>query len=499
MSIKAKTSSGIFWNILANSSIQLANLLVFVLLARQLSLNEFGVVMLAVLVVNFFTIFVKEGVVEYLVQRDTVDDVFLSTAFWLTLGGGLLLTVAIAGVVAPIMGAIFGWQLTAYLQALSPVILFGATSVVQLALVRREFKFRVTAMRNFLNGVITALVALALAALGFGAWALILSRVVGALGAAVLLWIAEHFSLRLVFSAAASREILTFSAPIVGSRLMSYLATKVAELLLAFFLGPASLAIYRVGGRIVEALNALLLHPIISVALTSFSRVKRERLGAAFTRLCAVLFAFALPIYYGAGAIAPDVMHVFFGAKWADSALVMTLLCLSAGAQMLRTIIPAALKAADATRLLYNFSFVEVLSGMFWSLVTVAFGPAAVALGALIDPHGSLLVNRNILRGVLSLRLVDVLGTVWAYVVAALIMVVGVQIFVFFIATNMQPIARLFASIALGGVLYCGSLLVIGRPALRSLVFEVGPLVPRRLQPIVALAERLLGAATVKE
>jgi len=468
---------------------------VFVLLARQMSLDQFGVVMLAVLIINFFTIFVKEGVQDYMVQSARWDESFISTGFWFMLVGGALLTAFIALVFAPIAGHLYGAALTPYLQALSPTIFLGAASTTNAASARREFRFRITAFRNFVNGAISGVVALILFFMGFGPWALILSRVAAALGAALLLWVAEPVPTKLRFSRTDFHGLVRFSAPILSSRVLSYFALKISELLLAFVAGPAALAVFRVGGRINEALSSLLVHPIVVVALSTFARVPREKAGGAFVRLSTALLAATLPIYYGGAAIANDFVVIFFGEKWREAGPVMSFILLAAAAMLLRSLVPAALKAAESTSSLYRFSAVEILSGLFWSSITVHFGPVAVAAGAMVDPHGSLFINRDILRAALGVRLLDLFKAVSPYVLSGLGMFALVKMFEMTVAAGWQPWPRMLVSVAIGGLVYPALLMAFWRPTLHRLIEEVEPLVPHRARPLFGRVALAMGAA----
>lgn len=480
---------------LANSSTQLASLVVFVLLARQMSLADFGVVMLAVLFNNFFLLLVKEGVQDYLVQSRRWDAEFVSTAFWFMLAWGVVLTLFVAFVFAPLAGLIYGQQLTIYTQALAPTLLMGAASTTSAASARREFRFRVTAFRNFLNGAVSGIVALVLFALGFGPWSLIWSRVAAALGAALLLWIAEPIPVTRAFSRGDMSGIVKFSAPILSSRVLSYFALKVSELLLAFVIGPAGLAVFRVGGRINESLSALFVHPIVIVALSTFAKVDKERAGQAFIRLSTALIAFSVPVYYGGAAIANDFVDIFFGEKWHESGPIMSFILLAATPMLLRATVPAALKAADSTTDLYRFSVVEILSGMFWSAVTVHFGPTAVAFGAMVDPHGSLFINRDVLRRSLGIRLLDVAKAIAPYTMAGLIMFAVVKIFEMTVAASWGEWPRLLCSVAIGGIIYPGLLLTVWRHTLATLLIELEPLAPQRVRPLLVRFVPRLGAA----
>jgi O-antigen/teichoic acid export membrane protein len=212
-------------------------------------------------------------------------------------------------------------------------------------------------------------------------------------------------------------------------------------------------------------------------------------------RLSTALLAATLPIYYGGAAIANDFVVIFFGDKWRDAGPVMSFILLAAAPMLLRSLVPAALKAAESTGSLYKFSAVEIVSGLFWSSVTVHFGPIAVAAGTMIDPHGSLFINRDILRKSLGVRLLDLFRSVSPYVLAGLGMFALVKMFEMTIATGWQPWPRVIASIVIGAVVYPALLMAFWRPTLGKLIEEIEPLMPRRIRPLFGRFALAMGAA----
>jgi O-antigen/teichoic acid export membrane protein len=493
MQLLTKTASSVFWNIVANSSTQLANLLVFVLLARQLPLDDLGSVVFALLVANFFMIFVKEGISDFLVQRPDWDMDAVSTVYWIAVLGGLFLTLVCAFVVAPLFGLIYGDNLAVYLQALSPTIFLGAISIPSLAKARREFKFRLTAGRNFINGIITALVALVLAFMDMGAWSLILSRNVGALGAAALIMLAEPVRPRWTLVGGQAKALTAYTLPILSSRIAGFFAFKAADIFLMALLGPAPLAIYRVGTRIWDAITTLLVHPLVTVSISTFSRVAADRLGETFSRMTTVLIALCLPVYLGAAAIGTTVTVLLFGSNWRESGLVMSILCMAATPQLIRALVPAALKSLENTRPFSRFVAIDAVSSIAWAAVSAPFGPIALAVGVFFDPHSSLLLNRKVIERSLAISLTALVMKLVPFVASAAVMFAGAAAASAWLSGRVEPIVELGIVVPIGIVLYLAALRVIAADPTRRMVAELTPLVPSKLHFVLRMVRWFYG------
>src|SRR5690606_23386636 len=111
---------------------------------------------------------------------------------------------------------------------------------------------------------------------------------------ALLICLAEPVRPRLQLSLQHAKEIARYCHPIFSSRSVGFFALKASDIFLIALLGPASLAVYRVGTRIWEAITTLLVHPMMTVAVSTFARVAPERLGTTFTRMTTFLVAVCL-------------------------------------------------------------------------------------------------------------------------------------------------------------------------------------------------------------
>jgi O-antigen/teichoic acid export membrane protein len=491
MSLKQKTLAGVVWVSLGNSANQVLALLVFIVLARRLDANDFGHVMLAVLFINIFTIFFKVGVVEYLVQLQTWEDTAASTAFWIMAAVGVALTLLLAVLVGPALQSYWGGDISAYIGVMSTVVLLGCLSVVNQALVRRHFRFRVSATRNLGNGLVAGLVAMAMALAGYGAWSLVVSRVIGALGGAIILWVQEPYRPTLAFSAAQTREITRYVMPVLSMRFLSYFSLKMPDLLLSALVGPAALAIYRVGGRIIDALNALFLESLANVLVSTFARVGNHGADRAFRRIMAVLSAVVVPVFVGCAVVAPQLTVVFYGSKWQESSWVMLLLSLQIAPLLLRSVTAVVYTSLGKAGRLWSLGLIELSTSVLLTVAAAMLGPVAVAASMLISIHLAAALFLRFGRRDLDFRVGSLLAAMRPFVFSAFAMGACVFVVNSFATVSLSPLAQLVTGVGLGMVLYPLILLLFFPSGVKEFLREATPLVPNCLAPLRRLMEKL--------
>lgn len=483
MSIKAKSLSGIGWLSFANSANQLTTLVVFVILARHLTLDQFGMVMLAVLINNVFTIVFKEGIVDFIIKNDDdVDGRSTATAFWLLLITALLCVAIQSGLIAPFVDHFFSAQTSIYLAAMAPIIVLNSMSVVNLANARRKFNFKVSALRNFVNGLLTGIVAIVMALLGYGAWSLIISRVAGALGSAVILWYEEPYRPKLVFDTGHAKRIVSYAAPILQFRLLNYLSGRMPEFLLAAFAGPAALAIYRVGGRLIEAVNSLLLDSIANVLVTTFSKLRDREAVEPYIRVTSALLAILAPIYIGCGAIAPELTHILYGEKWAESGVVLTFLSFQIVPAVLKMVTITLFKTHDRTSGLRMLGILDIVSSALFALTAATGNPSVVAGGVVIS---SFLTSAFYLRAgqrAFGIPAVSVVMGSSPYCIASLVMFCSVYPLAGLLLEHAPSMAAAIVASMFGTIVYAVVVLLFFRRQSVSLLAELSSLLPRRIR-----------------
>jgi O-antigen/teichoic acid export membrane protein len=389
------------WAVLQSGGKHFVDLAVFLLLAKLIVPADFGLVAMANTWLVLLAVLVELGLGEAIVQRRQLDEVHTHTAFWLGLGLALLLALSLL-LAAPLAARMYAQpQLTPVLQALAPLCLLQAATVVPQALLQREFGFRALALRTLAGSITGGVLGLSLAWHGAGAWSLVAQQLCAAVIGQIGLWWASSWRPRWRFSREHARELLVFGRNVLGAKLLNVLASKADDFLVGLVLGPVALGFYSVACRMLLALEQLFCHGVDAVALSAFSRVAQRPaelrqlfLGAA--RLAAWL---AFPVFGGLSLLAPELVLAVLGPAWQPSAQLLAVLLLAGLVQALMHFNHAVFKACDRPQLSMRLALGSTAFNLIVLLVVVRFGMMAVAWSylarcALIAPLGLVLAAR---------------------------------------------------------------------------------------------------------
>ena len=222
-SIKEKALKGLFWAVGERILTQGALFFVSIILARLLSPDEYGILALLLVFTNLADVLVTNGMGESLVQKKDVRDIDYSTVFV----SALTLSAVLYGVIYFCSHAIalfYGnMSIEAYLKVLALRVPLSALNAVQKAYISKNFMFRQQFYCSFLGSIVSGAVAIAMAWLGFGVYALIAQQLLSLVFISVLLVVATKWIPHFYFRLDSFEELVPLGLQFCGSSLVNSL------------------------------------------------------------------------------------------------------------------------------------------------------------------------------------------------------------------------------------------------------------------------------------
>ena len=373
-------AAGMGWKLTTQLVTQATRLAVAILLARLMSPFEFGVAGLALVFAPLAYTFTDLGA-ALVQQRDQTED-DRSTAFWLSIGIGTVLTVVGVLAAAPIAQFYGEPQVQDLFVALSASFLPTAAATTHNALLHRAMAFRRVEVANMAAILGASAVAVTVALLGGGAWAIILQLVANSAFVLVLLWLLSPWRPSRRFSWASVRSLYSFTANHSGANLLHYLERNADNLLIGRFLGPTALGFYSLAYNLMLYPVTRFADPIHQVLFPLLSRIQEddERVRRIWLRVTRVVAAVVAPTMMGLIILAPEVVRVLLGSKWLDAVPIIQILAGAGLVYAVRVASTSVLLAKGRADMLFRFSIVSATVLVTGFAVTVSWGVEAVAL-----------------------------------------------------------------------------------------------------------------------
>ncbi len=354
-----------------------------VILARLLLPTDYGLQSMVFTLTAFFSLFKDAGLSVATVQRENLTNDQISTLFWINTGLGILLTVIVAAA-APLLAAFYKEPRLFWLTVASAsIFLLHSLSVQHRALLDRSMRFATSAKIDILCSVSSALVAVSMAALGFGYWSLICQNISLPLVGTIAVWVAMPWTPGRPRWTPELKSMVRFGGTVTLNSVVVYIAYNVEKILLGRYWGPAPLGIYGRAYQLATLPVQQLIGAVHTIAFSVLSRMQgeMERLQRAYLKSLSLIVSLTIPVVIGSGLFADEIVAVVLGPKWAEAAPVLRLLAPTVMFLALVNPFSWFLRATGQVRRSLNTAFLICPVVILGIIVGLRYGPRGVALG----------------------------------------------------------------------------------------------------------------------
>jgi O-antigen/teichoic acid export membrane protein len=322
------------WSFLGEIASKAVTPVVFVVLARLLTPEDFGVVAAATMVISFSQIFWEAGMGRAIIQYRGDRTVAANAAFWVNNALGLL----VAGVLVTSSGLIADRifhdpRVAPVLQVMALQVLLSASVSIHIALLQKDLNFRHLFWVRLATVAIPGLASIPLALYGMGYWALVAGVLAGQVFQVALLWRTSPWCPRFTFDRRVARELVGFGGWVAVTALFAWFYLWADSLIVGIYLGPRELGLYRTGNAFVVMIYGLIFSPLMPVLYSHLSAIShdRDRIREIMTNVIRMLTFLSLPLAAIIAANADLIGGLVFGPKWAGISLVIAVMALTQG------------------------------------------------------------------------------------------------------------------------------------------------------------------------
>ena len=187
--LKTRTAGSLKWNLVDKLSTQVLYAITGIVLARELSQEDFGLVGAVLVFQAFASLLVDSGFSFALLQKQRPTRLDYSSVLWFNLAVAATLYV-ILFLGAPLVAACFGGdeRLIPLSRVMFLSLILNASIIVQTNRLMKAMDVRMVAASNFIGLVAGGLTGIYMALAGYGAWAVVWQTIVMGACKAIVLW-----------------------------------------------------------------------------------------------------------------------------------------------------------------------------------------------------------------------------------------------------------------------------------------------------------------------
>ncbi len=386
MSLKKKAVKGFAWNMLEGTGTQIISFIVFLVLARILDPEDFGLVAMATISLAFFRIFKEFGFAAAIVQREDLKTGHIDTAFWtdiLVNGTMMAITFFSAKWVANLYNEP---RLEVILQVLSLLFFTAAFSQVQSAILRRNLDFKTLAIRTLAAEVIGGITAISCALSGWGVWSLVVKSLTSSFVGTLILWGLSNWRPGLKISKDYFMDLFGFSINMFAANIVNFFGSKSDSFFIGYFLGSVNLGYYTIAQRLILLLTEFLGGAVNKVAWPIFARLQDnpEKIRSGFYSASQILALIVMPIFLGIFAVAEDLVPLMFGSQWDKSIPILKILVFVGIINSMNKMYDSIIVSMGRSGIWLSLRTAISISNMFSFFIALRWGLTGVALAYVI-------------------------------------------------------------------------------------------------------------------
>jgi PST family polysaccharide transporter len=370
-SIGRQAGRGLRWSLIGTLLTKIGSFAMGLVLARLLAPADFGVYAIALAATAVLMHINDVGLIAATVQwRGKLEDM-APTAATMAAGFGIVIY-GLFWLAAPSFAAAAGNRAAApVVQLLTLVIVIDGLTAVRSAALMRTFRQGKLIVANSAGLAANAVLAIALAVGGAGAFSFAWGQLVGAFVTGVLVFVFARVPVRLGFDREVARKLMRFGIPLAASLGVEAVVTNVQFLIIGRLTGATALGYFLLAFNVSIWAQTILGTAIRYVSVAGFSRLSEhddEALSAGVQRSMPLLVTVVAPIVALTSVLAAPLVALLYGGEWAPAAPVLRVLVVLTLVRMMTALAMDVLMGAGATRatLWLNLGWAVALVPTLW-------------------------------------------------------------------------------------------------------------------------------------
>lgn len=371
-SIKEKTVSGFFWSALEKVGAQGVSLIVGIILARILCPDDYSVVSIVTIFFAFCNVFITSGLSTALLQKKEIDEIDVASVFYANLIIAFFLYTIIF-ICAPFISNLYEKPILIPVMRVMGITFFiNMIKSVATTLIARKMQFKKFFLATLIGTVISAIIGISMAKLGFGCWSLIAQQMTNITIDTVILVCVSKLKLVKKFSIKRLKPLVTYSWKLLLGSFTWALFGQIKPLIVGIKFSPVDLAYYNKGETYPRLITTSFEGTLSDVFVPSIRTFQDdlEKVKNFFSRYNGISSYIVFPAMLGLFAVSDNFVNVILTEKWMDAVPFLRVFCIYYILESLSIGVIQTLKGIGRTDVVLK---IDIFKQVIQVIVIVAF------------------------------------------------------------------------------------------------------------------------------
>jgi len=421
---KGKIFSGIFWKFSERISAQLVTFVVSIVLARLLDPSDYGMIALIMVFISIADVFVSSGFGSALIQKKDADNVDFSSVFYFNIVFSMSIYLLLY-LIAPYIAKFYSMpMLCPTLRILGIRIIIAAINSVQQAYVSRNMLFKRFFWSTLFATLLSGVVGIILAFLGFGIWALVAQYLTNTVVATIILWFTVRWRPQKAFSIDRMKVMFSYGWKLLCAGLMDTGYNQIRNLVIGKLYSSKDLAYYNYGQQYPNLIVTNVNTSISSVIFPAMAQEQDDKVRVkSMTRRAIKISSYIMwPMMAGLCVVAKPLISLMLTDKWLPCVPYLQIACFTYGFWPIHTANLEAIKAMGRSDLFLKLEIIKKIMGVSILIIVMKHGVMAIALSLILTTVLSSVINALPNQSLLNYRYTEQLKDMLPSMMLALVM-----------------------------------------------------------------------------
>lgn len=364
-------------------------------MARLLSPSDYGITALPAVFMSIAWIFQNSGLSDALVRKTDMKEEDLSTAFYYSIAIGVFLYLALF-FSAPWIADFYNTPvLVPLIRVTALTFLWGPLNTSQNVILKRKLDFKTPAKISIYTKILSAIVGVSMAYMGYGLWALVISGVLSSFLGLVLSWLVVRWVPKTGWSKKSFKYLWGYGNKLIASGLLDTLYNNITPIFIGKYYSPSDLGVYNRACGYAAMPSQNLTGVIQSVTFPVLSKMQHndEQLARNYRKILKATAFIVFPLMLMLSALARPLVLVMITSKWEPCIILLQLLCFSMMWYPIHAINLNLLQVKGRSDLFLRLEIIKKVVGVFIMAFTLPHGLVVFCCGTIVSSMFSLIIN----------------------------------------------------------------------------------------------------------
>lgn len=328
-SVRSQLVHGMFWNALEKFFLQGVTFFIGIVLARQLSPSDFGLIGMLTVFLAVISAFVDSGLNSALVQKHDCTAVDYSTVFTVNLVISIV-GAAILFFSAPYIAAFYHEPILVPITRVIGInVVLGALNVVHRSQLTIRVDFKSLAQINVMTTVMGGIVGIVMAYTDFGVWALVGQSLTSTVTGLILFPVYSRWRPSIRFSMVSFRQLFGYGSKLLVTSIYSVLINNISTLFIGRTYTSKDLGFYTKANQTPNTISTFVYGILGSVSFPVMSGIKedKERMLRLYKKALFTTALFVFPLMMLFCILSKSFIVIALTDKWLPCLTMMQLYC----------------------------------------------------------------------------------------------------------------------------------------------------------------------------